>query len=561
MKYLSTISAGILAVALALPASAADSTPNVLFIMADDLGFTGIESPIATDGHGSKYHQTPNLNKFAEQGMSFVHAYTQQNCQPTRTALISGQYATGKYNNTYNVNGLNRQNSKSPGWPNLLIEPYKQTNEIDTSSTSMLEMFKNEGYETSWFGKNHGTGADEDLPEAHGVDYNVATSRRIYGMVNGKKKRVDYFAIQDGSNGWTLDGALKPYAQPYTKEYIAKNLEPFANGNDPSILEGTKKHYTDALTDALIDYLGKAKKENKKFAAYVPYHAVHTPIVPRDDLNKKYKKYKTPDERHTKPTYAAFVELLDQNIGRIMKALDELGLADNTLVIFTSDNGGYRGFTNNAPLRKYKGTFYEGGLRVPFIARWPGKIAPKTVSKQPVHIVDMYATFADVVDADTSKIVQKLDGESIIPVLTGKQKQLDRDTLFWHFPGYMDSRNWPRTLVQQRFDDQIYKLIFNYETGVYELYNITKDISESKNLMEAPTSADKKIALAMNKSMVEWLTKTNAPTGTWRVNGDKVPYPTLSLTNYPIPSQEGLESKDKKAKKDKKSKKSKKKES
>ncbi|KGK00083.1 sulfatase [Thalassotalea sp. ND16A] len=522
----------------------AASEPNIIFLMADDLGWVDIHSPNATAGHGSNYHETPNIDKLAQQGMSFTHAYTQQNCQPTRTALISGQYAPGAYNNTYNVHSLDRADGKLPEDVLANITPYQQQEKgIDTSSTSIFEMLQNAGYHTAWFGKNHGTGSDSDVTSNHGIDYNYATKKKVKGKRNGKKRVSNYLALKDDKQGWILDGPMAKYAQPYTEDYIRKNLMPYANGNNPMEVVGKTKHYSDALADALIDYLIERKaRPEQPFIAYVPFHAVHSGIVTRDDLHTKYKSKKSKDPRHKKAKYAGFVEQLDQTVGRILANVDSLGLAKNTLVIFTSDNGGVSKITSNKPLRNFKGTFYEGGLRVPFIARLPGVIAPNSVSAQPIHIIDTYPTLADAagVDLDAAKIPQELDGASIFSVLNGKKNSLDRNALFWHFPGYMDSRNKPSSLIQKRIglgkNQATYKLFFDYTNGEYELYNITQDISEMNNLLAAPTTETKKIAASMNTELIQWLSNYKAPTGHWRVNGDVVTYPATDMKSFSIPS-------------------------
>lgn len=515
--------------------------PNIIFLMADDLGWVDISSPLATAGQGSTFYETPNIDFLAEQGMSFNHAYSQQNCQPSRTALISGQYAPGKYNGTYNVHSLSRYDKRSAGWPNITIEPYEQVMKgIRSDSTSLFEMLKGEGYHTAWFGKNHGTGSDKDLPRHHGIDHNFAASKKVKGKINGKKTASNYWALKDNKKGWIFDGPLAAYAKPYDEQYIKENLLPYANGNDPMTLVGKKKHFSDGLTDAVVGYLRERSQSDKPFIAYVPFHAVHSAIVTRPDLHKKYKNKRSQDKRHKNVKYAGFVEHLDQIVGRIMAEVDQLGLAENTVILFTSDNGGVGRFTNNTPLRNAKGSFYEGGIRVPFIVRWPDVVKPASVSEQPIHFVDVYPTLMEVAGADSRHITQSLDGISVAPVLTGQKADLDRDSLYWHFPGYMDSRNSPRSLIQKRVDGDLYKLFFDYLTGEYQLYNISNDQGEKKNLLDSPNPRIRSIALNLNADLRTWLMARQAPTGTWRVNGGSVPYPPENMIGYAIPDQTTL---------------------
>ena len=540
MKFITYIFVALVSLAVQPVLAGEKNQPNIIYLMADDLGWVDIHSPIATSGYGSKYYETPNIDRLAEEGLSFTYAYTQQNCQPTRTALLSGQYATGKYNDTYNVVSLNRYDKRSSEWPNIKIQPYDQTGSVSADAMSLLEMAQSAGYTTAWFGKNHGTGKTANLPKDHGVDHNFATNKKVSGKVNGKKKKSNYLALKDDKKGWIFDGPIQAYAEPYTKPYIKENLLPYANGNDPLTLVGKTKHYSDALTDSVVDYLKAQAKKQKPFMAYVPFHAVHSAIVTRDDLLHKYNNKPSKDPRHTRADYAGFVEHLDQMVARILDNLNQLGLDKNTVVIFTSDNGGINKFSGNAPLRGDKGMFYEGGIRVPFIVKWPGVVKPATTNAQPTHCIDVYPTLADIIGADLSKVPQKLDGESLLPILTGAKQKISRDNIYWHFPGYMDKRNFPRSVIQKRVENQLYKLFFNYGTGDYELYNISEDMGEAVNLMASATKENKRIAQLLNKDLVSWLTLNKAPTGKWRANNEAVSYPSISMSDYKVPSQEKL---------------------
>lgn len=513
--------------------------PNIIFIMADDLGWTDLSSPNTSLGNGSKYYESPNIDKLAQQGKSFTYAYTQQNCQPTRAALHTGQYATGPQNGVYNVGSLNRP-SKRVVTP---IIPHTQNNYLKEECVSMFETLKPVGYHTAWFGKFHAIKLREHAQSYLGVDYNLAVHKETNATVDGAKVNNEFFSQNDDVNGWMFDNeGLKSYAQPYDATYIKNVLEPMKNGNDPWLLEGTPKHLTDALGDAVVDYIKDRSQEKEPFFAYIPFHAVHVSILPRLDLKTKYKAKKSQDPRHTDAEYAAFVELLDQTVGRILNALDDPngdgdtsdGIAENTLVIFYSDNGGYMGPTDNSPLRLRKGTYYEGGVRVPLIFRYSGVIAPNTVnSTQEVHAVDFYPTLAEMAGAKLPNPQEhEIDGKSIASVLKGEKESLDDKTeLYWHFPGYMDVRNMPQSVIHYRHtNNQHYKLFYRYEDGSYELYNLSKDIGEKTNLLEGkPNQETLDLAMKMNTKLREWLLKRNAPTGSWRDSGKKVAYPPLDM--------------------------------
>ncbi|WP_282035761.1 sulfatase [Saccharicrinis aurantiacus] len=515
--------------------------PNVIFIMADDLGWTDLSTPNTSMGNPSKYYETPNIDNFAKEGMSFAYAYTQQNCQPTRAALLSGQYATGAHNGVYNVGSLQRA-SKGLRATTPII-PHRQINYLREDCISIFETVKSVGYHTAWFGKFHAIKTANHAKSFLGVDYNLAVHKETKATVDGNHVKNEFFSQKDDANGWQFEIAeLKPYAQPYDSAYIQDVLEPLKNGNNPWQLEGTPKHLTDALGDAVVDYIKDKAPKSTPFFAYVPFHAVHVSILPRPDLEAKYKSKKSKDPRHNRADYAAFVELLDQTVGRILNALDDPngdgdtsdGIADNTLVVFYSDNGGFMGPTDNTPLRARKGTYYEGGLRVPLIFRYPGTIAPNTVNTtQEVHAIDFYPTLVDILEAQLpNPQVYKIDGKSIASVLKGETEVIDdRTELYWHFPGYMDVRNMPQSVIQYRdMDNQHYKLFYRYEDASYEFYNLSKDIGESHNLLqENPNQETLDLAILMNNKLREWLINNNAPTGTWRANGKTVAYPPMNM--------------------------------
>ncbi len=515
--------------------------PNIVFIMADDLGWTDLSSSNTSLGNESKYYESPHIDRLAQQGMSFTYAYSQQNCQPTRAALHTGQYATGPQNGVYNVGSLHRA---TKGVITSIVS-HDQTNYLSEKCVSIFETLKKVGYQTAWFGKFHAIKTSNHAKSFLGVDYNLAVHKETKATVNGKQVNNEFFAQNDDTKGWMFEiEGLKPYAQPYDSSYIHNVLDPIKNGNDPWLLVETPKHLTDALGDAVVDYIKDKAHENKPFFAYVPFHAVHVTILPRPDLESKYQAKTSSDERHDHVKYAAFVELLDQTVGRILNALDDPngdgdtsdGIAQNTLVVFYSDNGGFMGPTDNTPLRSRKGTYFEGGLRVPLIFRYPGVIASNAVNTtQEVHAIDFYPTLAEMGGAKLpNPLEHEIDGKSIAAVLNGETEAIDdKRVLYWHFPGYMDVRNMPQSVIHYRHsDNQHYKLFYRYEDGSYELYNLSEDIGETTNLLEwYPDDATLNLARKMNNDLREWLMKCNAPTGAWRATGKTVAYPPLNMDN------------------------------
>jgi arylsulfatase A-like enzyme len=506
--------------------------PNIVFIFADDLGWVDVSTGNTNKNNGSKIYETPVIDKLATQGMSFTNAYTNQNCAPSRAALISGQYATGLDNQVYNVGSLKRQDKRTKGYPNVLIEPHKQKKVIAEDGINMFDVLKTKGYQTALVGKSHGT--PHPLKGDYGIDLPADIHHIIAAPINGKRTKKFYLALNSDKKGWTFNSEfVDKYANPYDDKYINTTLKPFQSQGNLELLKGTPKHLTDAIGDFSVDYIKEKANDENPFFLYVPFHAVHSDVTGRKDLTEKYVK------RGLNPRtaeYASMIELLDQNVGKINDALKDPNgdgdfsddITNNTIFIFYSDNGGLR---ENNPLKGKKGNLTEGGLRVPLIFRYPNVIKEKSITNQAVHCIDLLPTLAELASVDIAALKKKdgskpkYDGASFAKVLTGKAKRISRENLFWHLPGYMDERFSPTTLIQTRVGEEYYKLFYFYETEEFEMYNITKDISEQRNILENPSSSEMEVALQMNADMLAWLKTNNAPTGTWVKNGEKVPYP------------------------------------
>jgi arylsulfatase A-like enzyme len=453
--FLKTVGAG--AVSLLLPGCAGNalqSLPgrklNFVFILIDDLGWKDLGFM------GSRYYETPNIDKLADEGVVFTNAYSNApNCAPTRACLMSGQYTPR--HGIYTVGTSERGKSELR---KLIPTPNKT--ELDTRIVTIPEALKLAGYTSACIGKWHLGDESPYRPIDRGFDVAFERIRRSH---------------------FTEEG-----------EYL-----------------------TDKLTDEAIEFIETGK--NRPFFLYLSHHAVHTPIQAKKQLIEKYKK-KKPTDAHNNPTYAAMIESLDQNVGRLMAKLDELGLRDNTVVFFFSDNGGYANATSMVPLRGSKGMLYEGGIRVPMIVRWPGVTKPGGVCEVPVIGVDFYPTMLDM-----AGVLQPsghiLDGMSIVPLLKGK-KTLNRKAIFWHFPAYLEPYNdqqWPwRTTPAGAVRQGDWKLVEFFEDGTIELYNLKNDLSEKNNLVE--TMPEK--AKGLHRMLVEWRKSVNAPVPT-KMNPDYDP--------------------------------------
>jgi len=431
-------------------------SPNILIIFADDLGIMDLGIK------GSTYYETPNIDKLAKEGMQFSNAYSSAaNCAPSRACLMTG-VQTPRHK-IFTVAHSDRGISQT-----RKIIPVENTLELDTSFVTIGEELKKASYVTGIIGKWHlGT-----HPHQQGFDHFVG-------------------------GGF---GSPRTYFSPYGMKYLS-------DGPDGENL-------TDRLTQEGIDFL-ETNKENK-FFLFMSYHAVHTPIMCKEELEEKYSA-KQGNDKHNHPVYAGMIETLDTNVGKLLAKLDELDIAQNTLVIFTSDNGGIRSISKQDPWRAGKGSYYEGGIRVPMMVRWPGIVEPGSACDTPVTNLDFYPTLLSINKAEHTQIFS-LDGLDILPLLKGEDPGStfsDRE-LIWHFPIYLEAYNTEeddgrdplfRTRPGMVLQKGNWKIHEYFEDGGIELYNLKVDPGERNNLAE--TNVEKRKELY--RSMINWRHRMNAP--------------------------------------------------
>jgi arylsulfatase A-like enzyme len=449
-----------------------DKKVNVVFIFVDDWGWTDLSSS------GSHYYETPNIDKLAKEGMRFTQAYSVgPNCAPSRASLMTGKYTPR--HGIFTVGNSDRGESTE-----RRLIPIENNTVLNPSFTTIAEEFKNAGYRTGLIGK---------------------------WQLGGKKQQADAHAqgfekVIGGTGGTTS------YFYPYGE---TKDGKPPHEG----IETGGKDEY---LTDRLTDEASKFLAENKEqpFFLYLSYFAVHTPVEAKEPIITKYKGKKG-DENHNNPTYAAMIESTDEGVGKIIRTLDSLKLAESTMVIFYSDNGGMGEFTSQYPLRGSKGMLYEGGVRVPLIIKWPGNVKAGSQTDTPVIGIDFYPTFLEVAGIQKSSD-NELDGQSFVPLLL--QKSTPSRDLFWHFPAYLEAykgdkrtkdpfRTRPTSVI--RSGD--FKLHQFYEDGHVELYNIKKDIGETTDLAAKNPAKVKELRAKLEV----WKEKVHAPVPT-RLNPEFV---------------------------------------
>ena len=431
-------SASLLALPAALRAQpAAKRTPNIVFLYADDLGWTDLGC------FGSTYYETPNLDRLCAQGMKFTDAYSPAaNCAPARACVLSGQYAPR--HGLYSVGGKRRfdSNRKLLKWNQRKILAPENAKGLPGNKTTFAETLKAGGYTCGHFGKWHLGGEKSQLPGGQGFAKSLQ--------------------MKVSKTHWVL-----PNAQRRKKE------------TDPKV------YMSDVFAKGALEFLEENK--DRPFCLYYADYLVHVPLEAKEPLVAKYKA-KKPVGGHKNPIYAAMIETLDTNFGRVLDKLDELGLTDDTVVFFFSDNGGCgtaknrglgpgNGITSNIPLRGMKGMLYEGGIRVPLAVRWPGVTQPGSTCDEPVIGVDLYPTFAELAGAAVPGN-QPLDGESIVPLLKDSTAELKREDIHWWMPGYLPGRQAPAHAMRSGN----WKVIEFFEDGHLELFNLRNDIGERKDL-------------------------------------------------------------------------------
>jgi arylsulfatase A-like enzyme len=459
------------------------SRPNIVFILADDLGYTDVAC------YGSKYYETPNIDRLAAHGMRFTSGYTcGPNCQPTRATLMSGQY--GPRTGVYTVGSIERFN-----WRSRPLRPADNVVGLSPAKITIAESLKQAGYATALFGKWHLGEDPKHHPLAQGFDEAIV------------------------SMGVHFDFRTNPKTNYPDGTYLA-----------------------DFLTDKAADFIRRHK--DGPFYLSLHHFAVHVPLQAKTNLIERFKS-KPAAGGHHNPVYAAMLASVDESVGRIVALLDELKIADNTLVIFTSDNGGVGGYeregvqggsiTDNAPLKGGKGMLYEGGIRVPYIFRWPGKIPAKKTCDKPINSVDLYPTLLELAGAEAPSSYP-LDGRSYLNLLTKANALAQRGyfdqfeahieerswqgskPLFWHFPGYLGAKEgmW-RTTPAGAIRVGDWKLLEFFEDDRLELYNLRKDIGEMDNL----AAAHPKIVKGLHDRLVAWRKEIKAPMPTPNLNIEK----------------------------------------
>ncbi len=440
------------------PLSLLASPPNILLILTDDLGWKDLSC------YGSTFYETPNIDRMASQGMRFTDAYAAATvCSPTRAAVLTGK-TPARLHITDFLSGLEFPHA-------ALTPPEWQRHFLPHAEVTLAEMLKPAGYQSFYFGKWH-LGGPEYFPKTQGFDHSEA----------------------EGASGW-------PAAYFYPWPAVSN-------------LEGEEGDYlTDRITDVVIDSL--KQPHDRPFFIFLSYYTPHRPTQAKEEHIRKYEAKLTPDQVQRNPVNAGMIHSLDENVGRIMQSLNDLNLAENTVLIFASDNGGnhYADIpqkTNNAPLREGKGASYEGAYRVPLIVRWPGNVPAGVETKEPVSSIDFFPTFQALAEQKPSS-AQELDGTSLLPLLL-RQQPLERQALYWHYPHYHNGGASPHGIIRKGS----FRLIEHFDGTPAELYDIERDIGETVNLARSmPEKSEELLA-----DLRQWRNEVGAQMPTINPNYD-----------------------------------------
>ena len=436
------------------------SKPNIVFILTDDLGWKDLAI------YGSTFYETPNLDKLASEGMRFTDAYASCNvCSPSRSSILTGQYPV----HTGITDWIRGRQSYGPmPYDKLISLPFSLN--LDTSEVTIAQALKQNGYATFFAGKWHLGISPRSWPLQEGFDVNIG------GWKAGNPRA----------------GGMGGYFSPY---------------HNPKMKDGPKGEFlTDRLTTEAIEFIKEKSKADKPFFVDLSFYAVHEPIEAKQDYIEKFKEKAhrlgldtlttfvkdAPwmenagwKERivQSDPVYAALLYSVDENVGRIMTLLKQLGISKNTIVVFTSDNGGLSTSegepTSNYPLRYGKGWNYEGGVRVPLIVKWPDVTLGGSICDFPVVNTDFYPTFLQMAGLPLMPEQHK-DGVSLTPLLEGK-KTIDQPVLYWHYPHYSNQGGTPSSAMREGN----WKLVQFYGDNHVELYNLQTDIEERRDLSDA----------------------------------------------------------------------------
>jgi arylsulfatase A-like enzyme len=479
--------------------------PNIVMFLVDDMGWQDTSVPFWTSRtpFNERYH-TPAMERLAAGGMIFTQAYASSVSSPTRVSLISGMNAA-----RHRVTNWTLERNKSvDGKSEILSYPDWNVNGVQPSDTvphsayaTMLPaILRQNGYFTIHCGKAHygAIGTLSADPLNCGFDVNIA------GHAAGAPG--SYLGTENFGNS-ERGGYTAPWGVPGLEKY-----------------HGDSIFLTEALTIEALKAVDRARASGKPFYLYMAHYAVHIPLYAD---NRFYEKYLDMGLNESEARYSSMVEGMDKSLGDIMDYLERNNLADNTIILFMSDNGGFslrpragKLHTHNKPLNSGKGSAYEGGIREPMIVKWPGRVKPGTKCSDYVIIEDFFPTILEMAEVEKYSTVQHVDGKSFVPILLRTGSTARSRELFWNFPN-----NWgptgPGIGASCTIRKGEWKLIYFYEDGRFELYNINNDIGEHYNLAASQPERVKNMAIRLGR----YLRLVQAQRPSFKSTGKQVPWP------------------------------------
>ncbi|MFV0553332.1 MAG: sulfatase [Mangrovibacterium sp.] len=484
----------------------ADERPNIIVFLVDDMGWQDTSEPFHSEITPlNKTYHTPAMTRLASEGMKFTNAYAMPVCTPTRSSLMSGMNAAHEGITNWTSPLKNRNTDArdeelgASNWNMNGLSPVAGI-EKTVHATTFPQLLKDAGYFTIHTGKAHwgAQGTPGANPHQMGFIVNIA------GHTAGHPQ--SYLGEDNYGN---IPGKTQLQAVPGLNEYY-----------------GTDTFLTEALTLEAIRALETPIQNKQPFFLNMCHYALHTPIM----ADKRFvEKYYAAGMDSTEARYASLIEGMDKSLGDIMDYLEEKDVAQNTIIIFMSDNGGLslappRGgkpFTHNLPLRAGKGSVYEGGIRVPMIVKWSGKVKPQTIAKQYVIIEDFFPTILEMAQVKDYHTVQSLDGRSFMPILENPNFTDDSRDLVWHYPHKWIGTDGPAINYFSAIRKGDWKLVYSLRTGKKELYNLKNDLGEQHDLAAKNPKKVKELSALLSERLRQW----DAPMPTVKQTGKHVNYP------------------------------------
>ena len=479
--------------------------PNIILFLVDDLGWQDTSVPFWEQMTPyNKSYRTPNMERLAHAGVKFTQAYATPVCSPTRVSLMTGMNAARHRVTNWTLRPDQQQpmerDHKTLEFPEWNYNGITVTGAVPQAvhATPLPDLLKQNGYYTIHTGKAHfgAIGYPTSNPEALGFDVNIG------GHAAGAPG--SYLGTENFGNG---NEARAVWAVPGLEKYHGESI-----------------YLTQALTHEALDALQKPLANSQPFFLYFAPYSVHTPLMsdPRFEGH-----YTNPNMEPEEVRYASMIESMDHTLGQLLDFLDKKNIADNTIILFMSDNGGLsavaRGgekHTHNAPLSSGKGSIHEGGIRVPMLVKWPGVSAPNTHSTHPVIIEDFFPTVLEMVGVEEFQTVQTVDGISFVNELKKPQTKASARPLYWHYPNDWGPEG-PGIGSFSAIRQGDWKLIYYHENQHFELFNLKTDIGEEINRFESEPEHAKKLA----KRLTDHLIGVAAQMPSYKESGEKVPWP------------------------------------